>query len=45
LLIQQSQQAVVLKKKEEILIQKALQFIYGDLPLDELIPQELAGGG
>jgi hypothetical protein len=43
-LIRQSQQSVVLKKKEEILIQKALQFIYGDLPLDELIPQELGGG-
>lgn len=43
-LIRQSQQAVVLKKKEEILIQKALEFIYGDLPLDELTPQELDGG-
>lgn len=43
-LIRQSQQAVVLKKKEEILIQKAFQFIYGDLPLDELFPQELVGG-
>ena len=43
-LIRQSQQAVVLKKKEEILIQKALQFINGDLPLDELIPQELVSG-
>jgi tetratricopeptide (TPR) repeat protein len=43
-LIRQSQQAVVLKKKEKTFVQNARLFIDGDLLLDKLTPQDLVSG-